>query len=149
MTVYSHRRTDSDFRSVVSIVFHNCISSTLNLCVQTSPSQTTTENEEEEEEGGGGGEGREEERGEEEEEAVRPILQTLSAAVAKTLNDEQEALGKVNNQVAWMPLTMFTVMYIILRTCAFLNVCNFSNVLCVYTQSRDDELAREWNTPHQ
>ena len=60
--------------------------------VQTSHSQTTTENEaeEEEEEEGGGEPVREREMG-----GYLPILQSLRAAMANTLSDEQEALGKV------------------------------------------------------
>ena len=76
--------------------------------MQTSHSQTTTENEEEGQEGERGrGAGREEgqeggrsggtgrEEGEKEGTEVLPLLQALNTAVAKTLSDEQEALGKV------------------------------------------------------
>lgn len=73
--------------------------------MQTSQSQTTTENEEEGHEGGRGrGAGREEgqerervgrEEGEKGGTEVLPLLQALNTAVAKTLSDEQEALGKV------------------------------------------------------
>lgn len=85
-------------RLSISVLFH----------VQTSQSQTTTENEEEGHEGGrsrvagreesqeGGrnrGMGREE--GEKGGTEVLPLLQALNTAVAKTLSDEQEALGKV------------------------------------------------------
>ena len=55
------------------------------------------------------------------------VLQALSSAVAKTMSDEQEALGKVIFDV-WTTCIVY---------------------MDLLLQSRDDELAREWSAPHE
>ena len=59
------------------------------LSDQTSHSQTTTENEEEEDGRGYGALGPE----------APPVLQTLSEEVAKSLQNEEEILGKVSESI--------------------------------------------------